>query len=292
MRHAGGWRVDELSRKTPISSPDLAPAQDRAKIDAAVPRQAIVKPKQPRKLLVMDLCVNGAFYHRSIPHANLALELMGKYTRAFTPVFSNDVDNLKYPKIKEFDAIFLNSVIGEVFLNPDVMNGLLRYVREGGGVAGLHAATWASQNVPEYGELMGARSGPHKYNGEPGTVKIDDPESPLTKDLGGKGFEFFDEYYHFPADAPYSREKLHVLLSIDVEKTDISPYAQVRPDKDFGLVWIRSFGKGRVFHCAMAHRPEFLETPDLSKLILAGIQFALGDLEADTTPSAKLGATR
>jgi hypothetical protein len=28
--------------------------------------------------------------------------------------------------------------------------------------------------------------------------------------------------------------------------------------------------------------------PDLVKLMLGGIQFVLGDLEADTTPSAKL----
>ena len=55
-----------------------------------------------------------------------------------------------------------------VFADHDAIEGLTRYVREGGGVAGLHAATWASQNVPEFGEMMGATSGAHKYNGEPG----------------------------------------------------------------------------------------------------------------------------
>jgi hypothetical protein len=32
--------------------------------------------------------------------------------------------------------------------------------------------------------------------------------------------------------------------------------------------------------------------PDLVKLVLGGIQFVLGDLDADTTPSAKLPAKR
>ena len=32
--------------------------------------------------------------------------------------------------------------------------------------------------------------------------------------------------------------------------------------------------------------------PDLVKMMVGGIQFVLGDLEADTTPSAKLAATR
>jgi type 1 glutamine amidotransferase len=54
------------------------------------------------------------------------------------------------------------------------------------------------------------------------------------------------------------------------------------------MVWIRSFGKGRVFNCALGHRPEFYQAPDMEKLILAATQFVLGDLDADTTPSAKL----
>ena len=32
--------------------------------------------------------------------------------------------------------------------------------------------------------------------------------------------------------------------------------------------------------------------PDLVKLMVGGIQFVLGDLEADTTPSAKLATAR
>ena len=37
--------------------------------------------------------------------------------------------------------MFLNSVVGQVFSDPDVLDGLIRYVREGGGVAGLHSTT-------------------------------------------------------------------------------------------------------------------------------------------------------
>ena len=37
---------------------------------------------------------------------------MAKNTGAFEAVFNNDLDNLKYPKIKEYDAVFLNSIVG------------------------------------------------------------------------------------------------------------------------------------------------------------------------------------
>ncbi len=289
VRPAIAWRIDTLSRITTISRPDKLPAEQKQKIDAAVPRQALVKPKKPRKLLVLDLCVNGGYYHASIPDGNLALELIGKYTGAYEPTFSNDLDNLKYPKIRQYDAVFLNSVEGELFIDEDVINGLIRYVREGGGLAGLHATTFASTDVPEFGELIGAQTGAHKYNGEPGTLRVEDRASPLTKQFGDKSFDFVDEFYHFLPTGPYSREKLHVLLSLDPAKTELSANQYTtRPDNDYGMVWIRSYGKGRVFNCALGHKPQFYETPNMETLLLAATQFVLGDLEADTTPGAKL----
>ena len=286
-----GFRVDALARLTPISTPHDLPADQKQRIVAAVPRQALVKPKKARKLLVTDTVLNGSFYHGSIRLGNLSLSLMSEYTGAFTPVFSNDPDNLKYPKIKQYDAVFLNNIEGDLFADRAAIDGLTRYVREGGGVAGLHSASWASTNVPEFGEMMGATTGAHKYNGEPGALRVDDPDSPLTKQFEGKSFELMDEFYHYVPAGPYSREKVHVLLSMDPARKDLpgNQYTN-RPDNDYGMVWIRSYGKGRVFNIGLGHRPEFYEVAKLQQMFLAGVQFILGDLEADTTPSAKLKA--
>ena len=143
-------------------------AGQRQRITAAIPRQALVKPKKARKILVMGLALNGAFYHGSTRLGNLSLSSMSEFTGAFTPVFSNDLDNLKYPKIKQYDAVFLNNLIGDVFADRDALDGLIRYVREGGGVAGLHAVSWASPNVPKFGELMGATPRPINTTASPG----------------------------------------------------------------------------------------------------------------------------
>jgi type 1 glutamine amidotransferase len=292
VRVAQGYRVNAISRMLPVTTAERVSADERQKIDAAVPRQLLVKPKASRKLLILDVCPAGGFYHTSIAHGNLMLQLIAKYTGAYEPIFDNNLDNLKYPRIRQYDAVFLNSVVGPVFSDPDVLDGLIRYVREGGGVAGLHGVTFASQDVPEFGELMGAQEGPHQYNGEPGTLKIDDPGSPLTKHFGGKGFSMIDEFYHFPMTGPYTREKLHVLVSVDADKTDLRRWEHLRTDRDFGMVWIKNVGRGRVFNSVLGHRPEFYMVPDLVKLILGGIQFALGDLQADTTPSAALAGRR
>lgn len=289
LRHAMGYRIEQVSKLTPITSVDKVPADERAKIEAALPRQATVKAKKPRKLLVIDLCPAGGYYHATIAHANLAIELMAKNTGAYQAVFSNDLNNLKYPAIRQYDGVFLNSVVGEVFPDPAVLGGLLRFVREGGGVAGIHGTTYASMDLPEFTELMGAADGPHRV--EPATLKIDDADSPLTRHFNGKGFTRSDEFYHFLPTGPYSRDKLHVLISIDAAKSDLSNW-KVRPDNDYGSVWIKSYGKGRVFNCAMGHTPTLFATPDMALLILNAIQFILGDLPADTTPSAKLSAKR
>lgn len=294
VRPAMGYRVDEDAQLIPITSADRIPADVKEKIEAALPRKAAVTPKAPRKLLVIDLCPAGGYYHDTIAHANFAIQKMADYTGAYQPVFSNDLNNLKYPNILKYDAVFLNSVVGDVFADPAVLNGLIRFVREGGGVIGLHGASYASSDIPAYGNLIGAQTGPHHV--ETATLKIDDPGSPLTNQFAsspltaqfdGKAFTYTDEFYHFLPTGPYSRQKLHVLISIDDAKTNLNEW-HVRPDRDYGLVWIKSYGEGRVFNCALGHTPTFFETPALAEMILKAIQFADGDLPANTTPSAML----
>ncbi len=234
--------------------------------------------------------------HRSIPAENFALAQMGKETGAYEAVFSNDLDNLKYPAIKQFDAIYLNNTVGMIFVDPAVRDGLLRFVREGGGLGGNHGTSHASMDWPEFHDLIGVRRGVHRASTEKVWIKVDDPQSPLTAAFDNKEIFYEDEYFRFP-NPPYSRDKLHVLLSIDVAKTDMNqgdvfvPGSHIsRPDSDYAVSWIRDYGKGHVFFCILGHNPTLFATPVLAKYFLAGIQFMLGDLKADATPSAKLAA--
>jgi type 1 glutamine amidotransferase/sugar phosphate isomerase/epimerase len=272
-----------------IRGPELLSEDMKKQIDAAAPRKAIVQPKKPRKLLVTDLQMYSG--HATIPHGNLMLELMGKYTGAFTPVFSNDLELLKYPKIKEFDGIWFNNVCGMVHNDPEVREGILRFVREGGGLGGHHAVTFADNNWPEFAEMMGGWAGAHHT--EKQFIKVDDPASPLTKSFGSASFEHTDEFYHFPVYSPYSREKQHVLLSLDVEKSDMATAGRfcaecTRPDQDYALAWIKTYGKGRTYFTPLGHPTTFYTDPRWTQHVLAAIQYILGDLDADATPSAKL----
>ncbi len=284
-----GDHLTRLSSVTPITSAAVLSKEVKRKIEKGLPKDPIIAPKKPRKLLVLDMCVNG-YIHTSIPHANYALKLMGERTGAYEATFSNDLTNLRYENLRQFDAVFLNSTVGQIFLDPDVREGLTRFLREGGGLAALHGASYANYDWPEYETIIGAGNGPHRV--EPATLKVDDRESPLTAMFESATFDYTDEYYRFLADGEYSRDKLHVLLSIDSNKTDMTANdpPNVRPDNDYGLSWIHSYGDGRVFYTVLGHQDTLFMTPMFAKHVLAGIQFALGDLEADTTPSNKLEA--
>jgi type 1 glutamine amidotransferase/sugar phosphate isomerase/epimerase len=284
-------RVRQMVDSPPgkIRGPALLSADMRQQIDAGAPREAIAKPKKPRKLLVTDLQMYSG--HATIPHGNLMIELMAKYTGAFEATFSNDLDLLKYPKIEEFDAVFLNNVCGMVHNDPEVREGILRFVREGGGIGGNHAVTFADNNWPEFAEMMGGWAGAHHT--EKQAVKIDDPSSPLMKSFGSASFDHVDEFYQFPPSSPYSRERQHILMSIDVEKSDRATGNKfcdqcTRPDQDYGLAWIRTYGKGRTYFTPLGHTTTMYTDKRWTTHMLAAIQYILGDLDADATPSAKL----
>jgi type 1 glutamine amidotransferase len=275
-----------------IRGGDRLDAAMRAEIDAAIPRQAPATPARPRKLLVTDIQMYSG--HSTIPHGNYMLELMAKYTGAFVPTFSNDQDMLKYPKIKEFDAVFFNNVCGMVHNDPEVRDGILRFVREGGGLGGNHAVTYANLNWPEFADMMGGWAGQHRV--EEQVLKIDDPSSPLMKPFGSEPFTHTDEFYIFPPYSPYSREKQRVLMSIDVEKSDRGfggrfSELSTRPDQDYGVAWVKGFGKGRTYFTPLGHTTIMYTDKRWTAHLLAAIQYLLGDLSVDATPSAKAKKT-
>ncbi len=58
--------------------------------------------------------------------------------------------------------------------------------------------------------------------------------------------------------------------------------------KDEPTKAVSAFLKGRVFYCSFGHDGRIFRDPRILQFYLDGIQYALGDLEADATPSAKL----
>jgi uncharacterized protein len=143
---------------------------------------------------------------------------------------------------------------------------------------------------PWWDEAIGGYFKFHWNYPTPITVKIDDPKSPLTAAFRGKPFNTIDEVYTFN-ESSFSRERVHVLTSIDyslMSECDKGLEAAPRKDHDYALSWIQKVGQGRVFYEALGHHESiYYNNPDMLAHILAGMQYALGDLKADDSPSKK-----
>ncbi|HSV99354.1 MAG TPA: ThuA domain-containing protein [Sedimentisphaerales bacterium] len=270
--------------------------EELKKIEAALPARAPAVPRRARRLLIFDLNV-GYGGHGSIPTANTAFTLMGKKTGAFATVVSRDPAVFRPESLSTFDAVFFNNTVGNCFEDPALRESLVQFVFNGGGLMGVHGTSvaftkWpgAIEDWPEFGIMLGGRGANHKANDEHVFIKLDDPTHPVNQVFAGQGFDYRDEF--FRVHEPYSRDRVRVLMSIDTAKTDMQQQpsygAVVRADNDYALAWVRQYGLGRVFYCTIAHHPAVFWDPKMLQFYLAATQFALGDLAAPTTPSAKL----
>jgi len=291
------WMVSATAVAQLGITPQQREKEQREKIEAAIPGRAVVPPAKLRKLLIFDLNV-GYGGHGSIPTANLAFTLMGLKTGAFQTVVSSDPAVFQPDSLRQFDAVFLNNNVGNLFEDPALRQSLVEFVYGGGGLMGVHGTTvaftrWtegAREDWPEFGIMLGGRGAAHKAADEHVFIKLDEPAHPINQVFGGQGFEYRSEF--FRVHDPYSRDRVRVLFSIDTQRTDMTQTPNhggvVRADDDYALAWVRNYGRGRVFYCTIGHQPAIFWDPNMLQFYLAATQFALGDLPAPTVPSNKL----
>jgi hypothetical protein len=129
-----------------------------------------------------------------------------------------------------------------------------------------------------------------------GVLKVEDRTNPATRGLGAS-WTVAEEFYqlgtevwserkptenrsqvgNLPIPLAFSRDRVHVLLSLDTEQTDISDLPQLKKGGDYPQAWTREFGKGRVFYTTLGHREDIWGTdPTFKAHVVGGIRWALG----------------
>ena len=139
---------------------------------------------------------------------------------------------------------------------------------------------------PEWNTIIGGYFKFHWNDPQLITVKIDDPKSPLTAMFKGQEWEIRDETYTFNQES-FSRDNVRVLTSVNYDKMSAEDKAKEpnpRSDHDYALSWVRREGKGRLFYEAHGHHERNYAITPFLEHILAGVQYAIGDLKADDTP--------
>ena len=168
-------------------------AEDLQRIEQAAPRQAIVPPLKPRRLLIFTLNV-GYPGHPSIAYANEAFTLMGRRTGAFEAVVSAEPAVFERPSLKRFDAVFFNNTVGNCFTNADLRENLLEFVTGGGGLLGVHGTGRGVHPLARGHRGLAGIWLPHRRprrqpqdSNEQVLLKLDDPDTLLQPGLRRPG---------------------------------------------------------------------------------------------------------
>jgi len=188
--------------------------------------------------------------------------------------------------LKKFDCVLFFTT-GNPLSNDEVAE-LVSWVKAGGAVAGVHCGSdtlYPAKDRPNnaaFGELIGAYFDGHPWH-QKIKIKNEDPEH-----AAGKGFktgdEITDEIYQFRPE-PYSRGKLHVILSVDNASIDVSKGK--RKDQDYAVAWCQDVEKGRSFYSSLGHRKDVWKDPRFQEHLIGGLKWAMKDAKGDATPSAK-----
>jgi uncharacterized protein len=265
-------------------------AQQGKQMEAALPDKAFVKPEKPRKLLVY--VESKGYYHASIPIVAAAIKGIGDKTGAWETTFGNDPAVFTAENLAKFDGVFMDNTVTESPNTDEGKKALLDFVKGGKGFMACHAGADCNHKWAEYADLIGAEFVAHWWGVIKASNRIEDPTSPLVSMFPKEGFIAWEEIYTFkkPTGAKpqgYNRDKVRVLLSLDVAASKVDPSKGDFKDGDYALSWIKKYGDGRVFYTAYGHQNELMWSKPILAHYLAGIQYALGDLKADDTPSGK-----
>ena len=185
--------------------------------------------------------------------------------------------------LKNFDAVIFFTT-GDPVTKGELAD-LLEWVKAGGAFAGTHCGTDTLYSQPAYGEMIGAYFRTHPPGLQKVTVKVEDAKHPAAAGFN-KGGIYEDEIYIFK-DAPYSRDKLHIILSADGFKPTNGKNDIARKDCDYALAWCKESGKGKVFYTAFGHQKKVWEDARFQAHLLGGLKWALGQLPGDATPTGK-----
>ncbi len=138
---------------------------------------------------------------------------------------------------------------------------LLDFVASGKGFVGIHGASASFKSLPKYYEMLGGRFIGYKKVRD-FDIKIVDKNHPITQGL--EDFIFKDELYRHDLS---TGKDVHILAEAD--------YHDETHPKPEPIVWTKTYGKGRIFFCALGHKPKSLKEEKLQTIIKRAVKWVL-----------------
>lgn len=174
-----------------------------------------------------------------------------------------------------FDSELLDEAGAVVFLNAsgNVLNDgqkgrFLHYLRGGGGFAGVHFATGAETDWPEFDEVIGTRFAGHPGKAaQRGIISVHDEDHPSTAHLPSP-WAWAEEWHAFTAPLAPSA---HLLLSVDAASYDSEGTGMQDPHP---VSWCSEYENGRTWFTSLGHHAASYGDPLFRAHLWGGIDWA------------------
>jgi type 1 glutamine amidotransferase len=208
----------------------------------------------------------AAFRHTEcIPQGTVAIAQMAAH-RGFEVDATENAALFTDANLAKYDVVIFLCTTGDV-LNAAQQAAFERFIKAGGGYAGIHSASDTEYDWAWYGGL--------NAQFQVATMNVEDRHTPATRRLG-ETWTREEEWYNFRTNP---RNKVHVLLSVDESTYDPRGYSVPGgspPMGDHPISWCHEYDGGRSFYTALGHKGVYWEEPLMLSHVLGGIEMAAG----------------
>jgi type 1 glutamine amidotransferase len=242
-------------------------------------------PAPPKKHLLV-IGEEKGYRHEAVSHAMATIEHLGKQTGLWDTTLRTDTEPLTRKKLEynaknlnDFDAVLFYTG-GDLEMDAQQKADFLSFIHdEGKGFIGVHSASITFTDWPEYGDMIGGYYDEHPWLTFDAPIIVEDPAFPGMQQFP-RSFVLRDEIYQLK---DYSRDKVRVLMRLDVSKLDMKNKNVHRTDGDFAVTWAKMYGKGRVYYTTLGHVEGNWDKPEFQQMITEAIKWATGLENADVT---------
>lgn len=247
------------------------------------------EPQETKAHRVLMVTQSKGFRHGSVTRkeglapAEKAIEELGVASGLFRVDFTQDVTkDFTKERLKNYDLVFFYTT-GTLPIKEGALDYFFNeWLKEKGhGFIGTHSATDTFHNYEPYWDMIGGTFNGHPWgSGSTVTVHVHDKDFPAMKPWGDE-YTLKDEIYRFKN---YQPEKVRVLMSLDMAKTDKKePY-------HVPIAWCKEYGDGKVFYMSLGHREDVWTNPLYMESLLGAMKWIWGYEKADATPNPDLQA--
>jgi len=184
--------------------------------------------------------------------------------KGITTVQSEDSFLFTDEKLKSFDAIMFFQTTGNI-LDSIGQEALMKFIRNGKGFVGVHAAADTEYDWPWYGELLGARFADHPDIQSGALIRIDSAKI-ATAHLPAR-WTRTDEWYNF--------KKVSANLHVEL-KADEATYSGGTMGADHPVAWYHLFEGGRAYYTALGHTVESYQDTMFLEHLARAVKWASG----------------